>query len=99
MASRDRDDHATRGREFSPRESEPRAFVSAADRGNLVTGGLASLSFDDRFSRGGEREEDGARLRRNNETADSPVLVTRVRGISLWRRWLNSFRSLINGCG
>lgn len=34
---------------------------------------------------------------RNNETADSsppplPVLVTRVRGISLWRRWLNSFR-------
>ena len=55
MASRDRDDHATRGREFSPRESEPRAFVSAADRGNLVTGGLASLSFDDRFSRGEER--------------------------------------------
>lgn len=49
------------------------------------------------FQGGGE--EDGARLRRNNETADSPLLVIRVRGISLWRRWLNSFRSLINGCG
>lgn len=97
MASRDRDDHAT---------PSPRIYLFTAGI-RLERANIPALLFHQRTAeiswqeagfvrrsifKGGMRGTGGMGLRRNNETADSHVLVTRVRGISLWRRWLNSFR-------